>query len=689
MNYTIKLNNVKPKDITFSTGTENIIYSKNINEEISGLVSLDINGESIFCEKVTDNHVKAMLSVDGDTFSDTYFKVVRSNKDSLILSKNYTKYKPPGLIKEENEFTEFLRENQYTKVNQRTEKNIESLRKEIYNLKKEINKNKQLVVEKTEPLVQENDSYKTALLNEHLAFIENQKNLVKQSIKTIYTECVDALTEQLSNKEAVLKDNLANRVKLLEKNLLTKYEEEKSKQEAVLTERVDEYSTYIRNFVRETVNTAQDKYDEFFSKKFKEQEQVFLENSITAFNDFKEGLKQEFKKVATGEVHLLFNEKDSQLKNIIQETVDIFTTNLQSKVDAKYNDARLLFDSYVSEVTSKLHQVEERIQDIDSKTNNVITKKEKEIENHVNNFVTTSNERISQIDERFKQADAKISNIVTEIKHSINEVKQYTTTENFQKFIIENSTNELIKIKETLLAEFAAANVEGSEKLIKENNIKIQGIIDNKIKELSDDLDSSIGERIRNNVLFLENSLEPVNEKIKLVESKLENLENIANNVLSEKNKVLEQQINSYVILAEEQQSLIKEKLKDLDKKSQELINERRQAKQNFQQQIDSARMYTDTKVKAAMSEAMLYARKMLDFAGGGGAVAVQFAEGGNIRGPLKIDDLQIDSIDINTTSVSANVIYATNNIYLSGVPLDERFVNEGFDRIDGGLIDF
>jgi len=467
MNYTIKLNNIKPKDITFSTGTENIIYSKNITEEISGLVSLDIDGESIFCEKVTDNHVKAMLSVDGDTFADVYFKVVRGNRDSLILSKNYTKYKPSGLIKEESEFAGFLRENQYTKVNQRTEKIIESLKKEIYNLKREINKNKQLVIEKTEPLEQESDTYKTALLNEHLAFIENQKNLVKQSIKTIYTECVDALTEQLSSKEAVLKDNLVNRVKVLEKNLLKKYEEEKSKQEALLTERVDEYSTYIRNFVRDTVSTAQNKYDEFFSKKFKEQEQLFLENSITAFNDFKESLKQEFKKVATSEVISLFNEKDSQLKNIIQETVDTFTSNLQSKVDTKYKDASLLFDSYVSEVTSKLHQVEERIQDIDEKTNNVISKKEREIESHVNNFIASSSEKISQIDQRFKQADAKISSIVTEVKNSINDIKQYTRTDSLKKFIVENSTNELLKLKETLLAEFAAANIEGAEGLIK------------------------------------------------------------------------------------------------------------------------------------------------------------------------------------------------------------------------------
>ena len=99
--------------------------------------------------------------------------------------------------------------------------------------------------------------------------------------------------------------------------------------------------------------------------------------------------------------------------------------------------------------------------------------------------------------------------------------------------------------------------------------------------------------------------------------------------------------------------------------------------------------MYTDSKVKAAVTEAMQYARKMLDFAGGGGAVAVQYAEGGNIRGPLKIDDLKIDSIDINTTSVSADVIYATNTIYLSGKSLDDIFLNQGTDRIDGGLIDF
>ena len=131
------------------------------------------------------------------------------------------------------------------------------------------------------------------------------------------------------------------------------------------------------------------------------------------------------------------------------------------------------------------------------------------------------------------------------------------------------------------------------------------------------------------------------------------------------------------------------QKIKELDKKSKEIINEKRQVSKKFQQQIASARMYTDSKVKAAVTEAMQYARKMLDFAGGGGTVAVQYAEGGNIRGPLQVDDLQIDSIDINTTSVRASNIYATDTIYISGIPLDDIYLNQGSDRIDGGLIDF
>ena len=688
MNYTIKLNNVKPNDITFSSGTENIIYSKNITEEISGLISVDIGNDSIFCEKVQDNYVKANLSVDGDYFDSVYFKVIRG-KDAVVLSKNYTKYKPPGIVREESELAHFLKTNVQNNVSQKTDKIVDSLRREVHNLKREVNRSRQLVVEKTEPLERDNDSYKASLLNEHLSFIETQKRIVKESIKTIYVECVDTLTEQLTHKQGILVKNLSNKIKQLEANLLAKYEKEKAIQESVLTERVDEYSTYIRNFVRDTVKTAQNSYDEIFNKKFKEQEQIFLENSVTAFSDFKETLKQEFKEVAVGEVSALFREKDGSLNSVLSETVNAFNKDLDTKIDSKYSDMNLLFDSYVGDIKSKIQIVEDHIQEIDTKTKNTINKKEQEIEEHVNTFISSSNERIAQVNEKFKEADLKISSVVSEIKSSIEEVKSYTSTESFQRFIIENSTLELRKLKEALNEEFKRTNLDEAAKIISENNRNINDIIDNKVKEISDDLDQSLGERIRNNVLFLENSLEPFNDKIRLVESKLENLENIATDILSEKNKELEKQISSYVLLAEEQQNLIQEKIKELDKKSKEIINEKRQVSKKFQQQIDSARMYTDSKVKAAVTEAMQYARKMLDFAGGGGTVAVQYAEGGNVRGPLQVDDLQIDSIDINTTSVRASNIYATDTIYVSGIPLDDIYLNQGSDRIDGGLIDF
>lgn len=556
MNCTIKLNNVKPKDIIFSSGHENIIYSKNIVEEISGLITLDIGNESIFCEKVQDDYVKVMMSVDGDTFSNVYFKIMEGN-DSVILSKNYTKFKPPGILLESKSQKLSLPPVSYTKVTQDSEKNISLLKKEIYNLKKELNKHKLLILESSDNIVGDTD-FKTNLLQEHLNFVQKQKSIVKESIKIIYTECVNALTEQLDSKKAQLSNTLENRIKTLEKKIISIQEKELAKQEKIITERVDEYSNFMRDFVKESV-----------------------QNTKKAF------------------VNIVEDQKEA-VSSIIVENSTKEIDRVKRELDKEYSIT-------LENITNKLNSIAE-----DQKKN-------------------------------------ILSSILT------------------------SSTQEISNFKEEIKKEFKVINEHTAEAILREKEEELHSFVNLKIKELSDSLDYSIADRIKNNLLFVENTLEPINEKVLGIENRIVQLESLATDIVEKKKIEMLSQVEDYIKIVEEHNTSIKTKIKDFEKKAQEILNEKRQAKQQFQQQLSEAKRYTDSKVKEAISESMLYARKMLDFAGGGGAIAVQYAAGGKINGELEVDTL------VANTLLSGD-----------GRNMTEIFAGEGegdTNALDGGLI--
>jgi ribosomal protein S20 len=473
MNLTIKLNNVKPDDIIFSTGSENIIYTNYIEEEISGLVSLDINGQNIFCEKVQDNYVKAMLTVNGDSYSEVYFKVMKG-KSSVVLSKNYTKFAPPGMVTEQNNYSEFLKNNKTTKISQTNEKTLEFLKREIVSLKKELHKSRQLVVEKTEPILKESTDYRHNLLNEHLIFIEQQRKIVKDSIKTIYNECVEEITNNLKQKNEYLSNLIKVRLESVEKNIFKKNKQQRVKNIDIITEQVEDFA-----------------------------------------------------------------------KSVIEE-------------------------------------------------------KEK----------------------------------------------------------------------------------------------KINLFLQNKISELNEILNASAKSKINDSISIIEQTLLPFNLKLKNIEEQMNRLDNIAAAILDEKSSQLVEKVDDKLKVIEEYYNNFKKKLADLDKKSQELVMEKKQVSQRFQHHFSEARKYTDVKFQ----EAMGFSRKMLDYAGGGGTVSVQYAAGGTMVGNLNVEGAILsggrDISTIFTNTSGNNTIYGDVNVtgsYLSGGNnLLDIFAGEGegdSNTLDGGLV--
>jgi len=109
-----------------------------------------------------------------------------------------------------------------------------------------------------------------------------------------------------------------------------------------------------------------------------------------------------------------------------------------------------------------------------------------------------------------------------------------------------------------------------------------------------------------------------------------ERLENKKNRLINEEKHLL----NKKLILKEEKEKSIqeqKEKENDLQKKYKII----REAKDDI---IASSRQYLEEKLKASSEENKNYARRILDLGGGGGSVAVQYANGGTMNGDLNVN---------------------------------------------------
>lgn len=91
-------------------------------------------------------------------------------------------------------------------------------------------------------------------------------------------------------------------------------------------------------------------------------------------------------------------------------------------------------------------------------------------------------------------------------------------------------------------------------------------------------------------------------------------------------------------------------KIKDLSDKVVDIINE----KKDLTILAKSAKEYTDKAVAAASYDAKEYARRILELGGGGGTVAVQYAEGGTMNGILNVTG-QYLSAGVDLASLFSN----------------------------------
>jgi hypothetical protein len=159
---------------------------------------------------------------------------------------------------------------------------------------------------------------------------------------------------------------------------------------------------------------------------------------------------------------------------------------------------------------------------------------------------------------------------------------------------------------------------------------------------------------------FLEESKEQTQKEIKShIKVEQDSLQKDFDKNVQELNSILEkatQQINSRIPLVEEKIKLVQEKINELNEGGDLLEEARKDI-------LLDSKKYTDTKVNQAVDETRNYARRILDLGGGGGSVAVQYANGGIMNGDLNVTGNYLSG-GVNLLNILSGVVLPNNIAY-------------------------
>ena len=200
---------------------------------------------------------------------------------------------------------------------------------------------------------------------------------------------------------------------------------------------------------------------------------------------------------------------------------------------------------------------------------------------------------------------------------------------------------------------------------LQENNDKVDRLLVNRAGVLQDQFNEKLTKDLTDHKNSLFNEFKTVSTETSslLFTEKTEELNNALTIVLDEHKKNLNttvtskineigSTVNNFKTEIDGKLPQLDETIKEINKRIQTLVIE----KKNVQVLADDARKYTDIKVAQASEEMMNYARRILDLGGGGGSVAVQYANGGTMNGDLNVTGQYLSGgVDIGTLFGGSN----------------------------------
>lgn len=304
-------------------------------------------------------------------------------------------------------------------------------------------------------------------------------------------------------------------------------------------------------------------------------------------------------------------------------------------------------------------------------------------------------------DEQIESVKGEINNLLTE--------RLKNNSADTDKLLIERAATLEALFTEKLITELEAHKRDVNGELTAITNT-LDGIVNERLKENNDEVDKllvtragMLQEQVTESVtgqldqhktdLFNEFKTVSTNTATELFEARTKELNTALELVIDEHRKnlntTIDQKLNEvsssvskFTTDIEGKLPQLDETIKDINKRIQTLVIE----KKNVQALADDARKYTDTKVAQASEEMMNYARRILDLGGGGGSVAVQYANGGTMDGSLNVTGQYLSGgVDISTLfGHGGGAANATFSPYVTGSGIGAILPLSGFNSASG-----
>jgi len=478
------------------------------------------------------------------------------------------------------------------------------------------------------------------------ANLKELKESQNRKINEIKKELNDLLNEKVENNSFAADKRFIERSAelktLFSEKLVTELEAYKQK----IVEEVSGITFSIDRLIDEKIEANTDNLDKLLITRAGEIQDQF----DTKLSEVKSSTIAEAKEISRNSTNLFFTEKAEELSVMLKEHEDVITSTANDKVGElvkAINEQKNNFDNTILNKTEELNTL---VQEFNSKIDN----KNIDADSKLKSIKEAVDAIINEYKESFNSHLLNAKGVIFEDHNTFK-----TSTEvliNEQNNIIESKANGAVDLIKTTATEqksfidsqifIIESKINNATNLLETTTTEQKAFIDSQI--------SIIESKINNATDSIETISKNTTSKIPLLEDKIQEVETIILDHKENLNTLVFQGITDLKKIILEFTNETQSRIPGLDEKIQkinEYISTLLTEKIAVKKLVEENKQYTDKKITAATQDAREYARRILELGGGGGSVAVQYANGGTMNGTLNITNGQILSggVDIAT----------------------------------------
>jgi len=429
---------------------------------------------------------------------------------------------------------------------------------------------------------------------------------------------------------------------------------------------------------------------------------------VSLNNHFFKDIPFRIKKSKKNQIVINFNNLDGKNHSICEEikrdAYDDLLVELKENEEKSKNELELIVEKAIMEkkkMSNEIMDLKEQIKQIEISNQRLLkednsTSKREEL---LNEFFYIKNQNDTLIEEKIESIHGYIMESVEErlsllSKEASDHFKELNELQ-FNK-LINDIGNDFIQNASIVLDEKMMSLDEKMMSLEENFSNKMNGGL-NVYAEISSKILEDFKKAKEDTKIILDDylnkSIDVLNEKFKISFEEYSNPFKLKEHLLKEeKNKSIN----------EKKENDQEETLKKISKKLEKIENQVSKMSvdgKKIEAIMQDTKRYTDDKMNQVLTEAKQFARLMLDYAGGGGSVAVQYAAGGNINGDITINgslsatEIYGQSAVLGDTVINGDLdvkgSMTATQLLSGGTDLTKIFAGEGElddNPIDGGL---